>query len=78
MKCSICNSDKVSSHSELESITYKKANSQVPMQYSLCGHCGHEFVPASQIKLNDKAVLQAKRMADDMLLPEEFAMLGKA
>lgn len=78
MKCSMCGSTSVTQHVETEKIAYKKSFLQVPMHYSLCADCGHEFVPAEQIKINDKAVLAAKRTADGLLSPEEIYSIREA
>lgn len=72
MNCSMCGSTNVMQYVETEKIAYKKSFLQVPMHYSQCADCSHEFVPAEQIKINDKAVLAAKRTADGLLTPEEI------
>lgn len=71
IKCSMCHSHSVSQLTAQESIAYKNRQLQVPMHYSLCQNCGYEFVAASQIKVNDKVVLAAKREADGLLPPEQ-------
>lgn len=70
MKCLMCNSEQLVSKTENEEISYKGRHLSVPMAFTLCECCGYEFVPAEQIKINDKEVIAAKRLADGLLTPD--------
>lgn len=72
MKCLICGSEEQISLIEDETIQHKEQQLVVPMAFTRCAGCGYEYVPASQIKENDMAVLAAKRMADGLLTPQQI------
>lgn len=71
MKCLMCNSVDLIAKTELENIPYKNKKLNISMAFTECQECGYDFVPAEQIKLNDLAVVAAKRANDGLLTPEQ-------
>lgn len=64
MKCLICGSDERTALLEDETIRHKNQLLVVPMAFTRCAECGHEYVSAAQIKENDKAVLFSRARLD--------------
>jgi len=78
MKCLMCNSQQLTSKIDDEVIRYKGKQLFIPLAYTVCDNCGYEFVPAEQIKQNDKAVIAAQRKADGLLTPEQILIVRKS
>lgn len=78
MKCLMCNSVKLESKTEIEKISYKNTKLFVAMDFTECQDCGYDFVPVEQIKLNDLAVVAAKRTYDGLLTPEQVLKIRLA
>lgn len=77
MSCAMCGATQVEFLEATETVAYKGEILSVPMAYTLCKSCGHEFVGAEQIKANDKVVLAAKRNVDGLLTPVQIRQLRK-
>lgn len=77
MSCAMCGATQMEILEAIEAVAYKGEMLSVPMVYTLCRKCGHEFVNAKQIKANDKVVLTAKRKVDGLLTPVEIRQLRR-
>jgi HTH-type transcriptional regulator/antitoxin MqsA len=69
--CKACGSASVRERSAREGLRYKGQDIDVPVAFSVCDVCGDEFLATDQIRLNDRAVVAAKRKADGLLSPDE-------
>lgn len=73
IQCIVCKSENIKSLIAVEDISYKGHELQVPLEYSVCGGCGREFVPKSQILRGEAAVRDARKKFDGLLSSEEIA-----
>ena len=69
--CKACGSAIVRECSSRESLRYKGHEIDFSVAFSVCDVCGDEFLTTDQIRLNDRAVVSAKRKADGLLSPDE-------
>ena len=72
-QCIVCKSEDVRNLIAVESVLYKGHDLQVPLEYSVCGGCGREFVPRSQILRGEAAVRDARKKFDGLLSSDEIA-----
>jgi HTH-type transcriptional regulator/antitoxin MqsA len=75
--CKICKSEDVKSLTAVEHVTYKGHELQVPMEYSVCGGCGREFVSKLQILSGERVCRNARKKFDGLLSSEAVAQARK-
>lgn len=76
--CKACGSGCVREGSARESLHYKGQDLDVSIAFSACDACGDEFLTTDQIRLNDRAVVAAKRKAEGLLSPDEVKSARQA
>lgn len=76
--CKACNSDSVEVFNDTETLTYNGKSLLVEIQYSVCNECGREFISTEQIKHNDLAIRDAKKISDGLLSSHEILQARKA
>lgn len=76
--CTACGSDSVRERSARESLRYKGQDIDVVVAFSVCDVCGDEFLTTEQIRVNDRAVVAAKRKTDGLLSPDEVKYARQA
>jgi len=69
----MCKSSDIKRSVAIENVLYKGHELQIPLEYSVCGGCGREFVPKSQILRGEAAVRNAKKKFDGLLSSEDIA-----
>lgn len=69
--CTACSSDSLRQLTARENFRYKGQDIGVVVSFSMCDACGDEFLTTGQIRVNDQAVISAKRKADGLLSPDE-------
>ena len=72
-QCIMCKSSDIKRSVAIENVLYKGHELQIPLEYSVCGGCGREFVPKSQILRGEAAVRNAKKKFDGLLSSEDIA-----
>ena len=72
-QCIVCKSEEIKCLVAIESVLYKGHELKVPLEYSVCGGCGREFVPKSQILRGEVIVRDAKKKFDGLMSAEEIA-----
>lgn len=65
--CNKCKSQDINTLSELATVSYRNGEVNARIEFSVCGNCGHEFIPRHQILLNDAAFREAKKQFDGLL-----------
>ena len=72
-QCIVCKSRDIKCPVAIENVLYKGHELQIPLEYSVCGGCGREFVPQPQILRGEAAVRDAKKKFDGLLSSEDIA-----
>ena len=75
--CKICKSEDVKILTAVEDVAYKGHKLQVPMEYSVCGNCGREFISRPQILSGEMACRKVKKNFDGLLSSEAIARARK-
>lgn len=76
--CKACGSASVRECSARENLCYKGQDIAVSVAFSMCDACGDEFLTTDQIRVNDRAVVAAKRKADGLLSPDDVRSVRQA
>ncbi|MEX0606017.1 MAG: type II toxin-antitoxin system MqsA family antitoxin [Marinobacter sp.] len=76
--CKACGSASVREYSSRESLRYKGRKIDFSVAFSVCDVCDDEFLTTDQIRVNDRAVVAAKRNAEGLLSPEEVKTTRQA
>jgi len=75
--CHLCHSSDISILQAKDSFTYKGRKIEFEVEYSVCNSCKREFIDSQQIQKNDATILNAKKLADDLLSSEEIEGIRK-
>lgn len=75
--CPACGEGHLHQRIESQAVEYAGHSGQLPMQLSVCDHCGSEMADAAQALANKRAMIAFKKQADGLLTGAEIRAYRK-